>query len=186
MGTTLFTATTTTLTNNVAVGSTISSAKTTLIDNVLLGRAIVSSTNNTVAHGNNITINANTGEASFQDLVFGSSVSVSGNATNGCLAMFGVHDAVVSAATRQTNQNLFLFPAHSTHTNVRLGIATTTPQGSIDAGSALYPIVVPRMTTAARDAATPFVDGMILYNTTTAVFNLRQAGAWRAITTVAA
>lgn len=38
-------------------------------------------------------------------------------------------------------------------------------------------LLISRLTTAERDALTP-VDGMLVYNTTTAAFNKRQAGAW--------
>jgi hypothetical protein len=40
----------------------------------------------------------------------------------------------------------------------------------------------PRMTTTQRDAIASPPDGLIVYNTTTSKLNLREGGAWKAIT----
>lgn len=58
-----------------------------------------------------------------------------------------------------------------------VGIGTATPQGALDISSVTGALIVPRMTTAERDALTA-VDGMIIYNTTTNAFNFRENGAW--------
>ncbi|EQB62704.1 MAG: hypothetical protein RBG1_1C00001G0283 [candidate division Zixibacteria bacterium RBG-1] len=55
--------------------------------------------------------------------------------------------------------------------------ALPAPQGALDVSSATGALIVPRMTTAQRDALTA-VNGMIIYNTTTNQFNFREAGAW--------
>jgi hypothetical protein len=62
-----------------------------------------------------------------------------------------------------------------------IGIGTTTPAASalVDMTSTTGALLVPRMTTAQRDALTA-VNGMIVYNSTTAAFNKYQAGAWAA------
>ncbi len=58
-----------------------------------------------------------------------------------------------------------------------VGIGTTSPQGALDVNSTTGAFIVPRMTTAQRDALTA-VNGMIIYNTTTNQFNFRENGAW--------
>ena len=58
-----------------------------------------------------------------------------------------------------------------------VGIGTTIPQGALDVVSTTGAFIVPRMTTAQRDALTA-VNGMIIYNTTTNQFNFREVGAW--------
>lgn len=58
-----------------------------------------------------------------------------------------------------------------------VGIGTTNPQGALDVSSTSGAFIVPRMTTAQRDALTA-VNGMIVYNTTTNQFNFRENGAW--------
>ena len=58
-----------------------------------------------------------------------------------------------------------------------VGVGTSSPQGALDVVSTTGAFIVPRMTTAERDALTP-VNGMIVYNTSTNQFNFREAGAW--------
>jgi hypothetical protein len=60
---------------------------------------------------------------------------------------------------------------------VKVGIGTTSPQGALDVTSTTGAFIVPRMTTAQRDALTA-VNGMIIYNTTTNQFNFYENGAW--------
>jgi hypothetical protein len=60
---------------------------------------------------------------------------------------------------------------------VKVGIGTTAPAGALDVVSTTGAFIVPRMTTAQRDALAA-VNGMIVYNTTTDQFNFREAGAW--------
>ena len=59
----------------------------------------------------------------------------------------------------------------------KVGIGTTAPQGALDVVSTSGAFIVPRMTTAQRDALTA-VNGMIIYNTSTNQFNFRENGAW--------
>jgi len=61
------------------------------------------------------------------------------------------------------------------------GIGTTSPQGALDVSSTTGAFIVPRMTTAQRNALTA-VNGMIIYNTTTNKFNFYENGAWYAKT----
>jgi len=58
-----------------------------------------------------------------------------------------------------------------------VGIGTTNPVGALDVSSTTGALIVPRMTTAQRNALTP-VNGMILYNTSTNQFNFYENGAW--------
>lgn len=60
-----------------------------------------------------------------------------------------------------------------------LGIGTITPAASalVELSSTTGALLLSRMTTAQRDALTP-VNGMIIYNTTTAKFQGYEAGAW--------
>ena len=71
-----------------------------------------------------------------------------------------------------TGDNQFLIRASG-----GIGIGTTSPQGALDVSSTTGAFIVPRMTTAQRDALTP-VNGMIIYNTTTNKFNFYENGAW--------
>jgi hypothetical protein len=59
----------------------------------------------------------------------------------------------------------------------RVGIGTNNPQGALDVNSTTGALIVPRMTTAERNALTA-VNGMIIYNTTTDQFNFYENGAW--------
>lgn len=58
-----------------------------------------------------------------------------------------------------------------------VGVGTTSPQGALDVNSTTGAFIVPRMTTAQRDALTA-VNGMIIYNTSTNQFNFYENGAW--------
>jgi len=61
--------------------------------------------------------------------------------------------------------------------NGNVGIGTQNPAGALDVSSTTGALIVPRMTTAQRNALTP-VNGMILYNTSTNQFNFYENGAW--------
>ncbi len=58
-----------------------------------------------------------------------------------------------------------------------VGIGTSSPQGALDVNSTTGAFIVPRMSTAQRDALTA-VNGMIIYNTTTNQFNFYENSAW--------
>jgi len=58
-----------------------------------------------------------------------------------------------------------------------VGIGTSSPQGALDVVSTTGALIVPRMTTAQRDALTA-INGMIIYNTSTNQFNFYENGAW--------
>jgi hypothetical protein len=58
-----------------------------------------------------------------------------------------------------------------------VGIGTASPQGALDITSTAGAFIVPRMTTAQRNALAS-VNGMIIYNTSTNQFNFRENGAW--------
>jgi len=64
----------------------------------------------------------------------------------------------------------------STNTS-NVGIGTQNPAGALDVSSTTGALIVPRMTTAQRNALTP-VNGMIIYNTSTNQFNFYENGAW--------
>ncbi len=66
---------------------------------------------------------------------------------------------------------------HNTHNPIKVGIGTASPQGALDVNSTTGALIVPRMTTAQRNALTA-VNGMIIYNTTTNQFNFYENGAW--------
>ena len=61
----------------------------------------------------------------------------------------------------------------------RVGIGTSSPATSakLEIASTTGALLVPRMTTAQRDALT-LVDGMIIYNTKTNQFNFRKGNDW--------
>ncbi|MCI0330837.1 MAG: hypothetical protein L0196_07790 [candidate division Zixibacteria bacterium] len=74
-----------------------------------------------------------------------------------------------------TGENLFLIRASG-----GVGIGTNAPQGALDVSSTTGAFIVPRMTTAQRNALTP-VNGMIIYNTDAVAggrFEFRENGAW--------
>lgn len=64
------------------------------------------------------------------------------------------------------------------NTNGSIAIGTSTADGSalLDL-QGTKALTIPRLSTAERDALTP-KDGMMIYNSTTALFNIRQNGVW--------
>ena len=79
------------------------------------------------------------------------------------------------------NANLHLGTNNTTCMTIEaggnIGIGTNNPQGALDVSSTTGAFIVPRMTTAQRDALTA-VNGMIIYNTSTNQFNFYENGAW--------
>ena len=59
----------------------------------------------------------------------------------------------------------------------KVGIGNTDPQGALDITSTTGALIVPRMSTAQRDALSAS-NGMIVYNTSTNEFNFRENGIW--------
>ncbi len=57
------------------------------------------------------------------------------------------------------------------------GIGTANPQGALDMSEAGGAFILPRMTTAQRNAMRP-IDGMVIYNTETRQFNFCEDGRW--------
>jgi hypothetical protein len=58
-----------------------------------------------------------------------------------------------------------------------VGIASPATSAKVDITSTTGALLIPRMTTAQRDALTA-VNGMIVYNSTTNAFNFYENGAW--------
>jgi len=58
-----------------------------------------------------------------------------------------------------------------------VGIGTASPAGKLDVASTTGALIVPRMTTAQRNAMTA-VNGSIIYNTSTNQFNFYENGSW--------
>jgi hypothetical protein len=62
-----------------------------------------------------------------------------------------------------------------------VGVTPASALGALDVTSTTGAAVVPRMTTTQRNALAATPDGCIIYNSTTAQFELRENGAWVAI-----
>jgi hypothetical protein len=56
--------------------------------------------------------------------------------------------------------------------------SSTTPSALVELQSTTGALLISRMTGTERDALTSPADGMVIYNTTTAQFNFREAGTW--------
>jgi hypothetical protein len=66
--------------------------------------------------------------------------------------------------------------------NGNIGIGTTPDANALlDVSSTTKAVLFPRMTTTQRDAIASPVEGMLIYNTTTHVFNFRNNSVWAAI-----
>ena len=88
-----------------------------------------------------------------------------------------VQDCDLNLTKFQTmNNNVWSDAMVIAHTR-NVGIGTVSPQGALDVNSTTGAFIVPRMTTAQRDALTA-VNGMIIYNTATNQFNFYENGAW--------
>jgi len=62
--------------------------------------------------------------------------------------------------------------------NVGIGTNITSATLLLELNSTTGALLITRMTTTQRDAMTPTVNGMIIYNTTTGVFNFFEGFAW--------
>lgn len=64
-----------------------------------------------------------------------------------------------------------------------VGIGTTNPNSSalLDITSTTKGLLMPRMTTAQRNAIVSPAEGLLIYNTTTEELNQRQNGAWKTV-----
>ena len=62
--------------------------------------------------------------------------------------------------------------------NGNTGVGTNIPQSILDVVSTTSGLIFPRMTTTQRNAIVTNVDGMVIYNTTTAKLQVRAAGVW--------
>jgi hypothetical protein len=103
-----------------------------------------------------------------------------GTADSWELMTSGGKDAGNFSIFRDTTEYLAMTRAgniYMAHNGGNVGIGTTAPQGALDVVSTTGAFIVPRMTTAQRDALTA-MNGMIIYNTTTNQFNFRENGAW--------
>ncbi|MFA4817989.1 MAG: hypothetical protein WC608_04695 [Parcubacteria group bacterium] len=110
-----------------------------------------------------------------------------GGAAGRMVTVAALMDGTPSVTSLPTQLQFMVTPAGSTtpgsavamtiKNDGKVGIGTTTPQGALDVASTTGALIVPRMTTAQRDALAP-VNGMIIYNATTNQFNFRENGAW--------
>lgn len=79
----------------------------------------------------------------------------------------------------------FLLLAFSTailaqaHAQVGIGTTTPHPNAALEVSSSTKGIVLPRITTTARNAMTNPPGGMVIYNTTVDSFQFRDASGWR-------
>jgi hypothetical protein len=96
------------------------------------------------------------------------------SATNGNGVYIKTNCTSSNAALRIDNASGQVFRVEN---NGKVGIGTTSPQGALDVSSNNGAFIVPRMTTAQRNALTP-VNGMIVYDTTDNKFYFRENGAW--------
>jgi len=102
-------------------------------------------------------------------------VGTSGNRT--CTNVYGIRSALASGTNRW-----FLYgsgtavSAHAGAMTIGAAAAPTT-SALLDLSSTTGALLVPRMTTAQRDALTA-ANGMIVYNSTTNAFNFYENGAW--------
>ncbi len=155
--------------NNTAVGrNALYSNTTTGSNNTAVGwNALYSNTtgNSNTAVGLNALNTNNTGTSNTA-IGYMANVAATGmtNATAiGANAVVGASNALVLGGTGANAVNV--------------GIGTSTPQGALDVVSTTGALIVPRMTTAQRNALTA-VNGMIIYNTTDNQFNFYENGAW--------
>ncbi|MFV5695980.1 ice-binding family protein [Flavobacterium sp. LB3P122] len=74
----------------------------------------------------------------------------------------------------------FLFLLFSKPSNAQVGIGTTNPEVSsiLDIQSTSKGFLLPRLTTAQRDAISSPATGLLIYNTTTSIFNFYNLG-WK-------
>lgn len=66
--------------------------------------------------------------------------------------------------------------------NVLIGAGSDDPAAIVNIASTTKGLLLPRMTTAQRDAISSPPAGLLIYNTTTGKLNFRAAAAWEAVT----
>ena len=69
-------------------------------------------------------------------------------------------------------------PAFRPQFEVGPGAAISSVSVGIELNSTVSAWLLPRMTTAQRDALVGAVDGYVIYNTTTVTFQQRRLGLW--------
>jgi hypothetical protein len=85
--------------------------------------------------------------------------------------------------TNSENMTIDINTLHVDSTGNRVGIGTTTPDGSaiLDLTSTSKGLLLSRMTSAQRDAIISPADGLMIYNSTTNSFDGRAGGAWKPV-----
>lgn len=93
---------------------------------------------------------------------------------------------IVTSKTEIGHEPLLVDEPNFIIANGTMGIGTVNPVPGalVDFTSTDSFPVLPRMTTAERDAVSPVADASIMYNTTTGKFNGREGGTWKEFTLV--
>jgi len=170
--------------NNVAVGYTSLDSNTTGQSNTAVGSGALWASVS-VSNGTAVGVSAlgqTTGESNTAMGAIAGWTNTTG--TNNTFIGYG-SDASSSGLTNATaigynaivGQNNSLVLGGTGSYVVKVGIGTSTPASTLDITSTTGALIVPRMSTAQRDAMSG-VNGMIIYNTTTNQFNFYENGAW--------
>ena len=155
----------TTGSRNAAIGPTALGAVTTGTDNIGIGYGALSTLTNT-------NYNVAVGEEA------GYTNTGSGNVFLGYQA--GRNSGATSNRLYIDNSNTASPLIYGDFSSNLVGINTSTPQGALDVSSTTGAFLVPRMTTAQRNALTA-ANGMIIYNTDAVAggrFEFRENSAW--------
>jgi len=96
-----------------------------------------------------------------------------------------------AAVFRTGTVHSLILQTNSTHalwidTSQRVAVGGATPDASaqFEVKSTTRGLLLPRMTTAQRDAIGTPAEGLLVYNTSTLKLNFRDNGAWRVVTSV--
>lgn len=109
-----------------------------------------------------------------------SSNNIRFTAGNNMQLSFGAHAQDISFFN-DTNPVLTAMTIQGTTGNIGIGVTTPNANAILDVTSTTKAFMPPRMTTAQRDAIASPTEGMVIYNTTTAVLNFRNATVWGAV-----